>query len=68
VPPLGAYRTFQVPIADIAALTGVALDQLAAVDLLHAEPSLAPPRPGETGGSWVELRSFDDVVTGASGP
>ena len=68
VPPLGAYRTFQVPIADIAALTGVALDQLTAVDLLHAEPSLAPPRPGETGGNWVELRSFDDVVTGASGP
>ena len=28
VPPLGAFRTFQVPIADIAVLAGVDLDQL----------------------------------------
>jgi endonuclease G, mitochondrial len=34
VPPLGAFRTFQVPIADIAALTGVLLDQLVLVDVL----------------------------------
>jgi endonuclease G len=65
VPPLGAFRTFQVPVADIASLTSVPLDQLAAVDLLHAEPSLAPPRPGQTAASWVELGSFDDVVLAA---
>jgi endonuclease G, mitochondrial len=63
LPPLGAFRTFQVPIADIAAVTGVPLDQLAAVDLLPTEPSVAPPRPGEAGAGWVELRSLADVVT-----
>jgi len=65
LPPLGAYRTFQLPIADIGAMTGLGLDQLAAVDLLHTEPSLAPPPPGQTGAGWVELHSLEDVVTGA---
>ncbi len=62
VPPLGPFRTFQVPIADVGVLTGVGLDQLATADLLHTEPSLAPPRPGEAAGGWVELHSLDDVV------
>jgi endonuclease G len=31
--PLGAFRTFQVPIADIAILVGVGLDQLDAIHL-----------------------------------
>jgi endonuclease G len=65
VPPLGPFRTFQVPVADIAALTGVALDQLVAVDLLPSEPTLAPTPPGGAGGGWVELRSLDDVVVAA---
>ena len=64
LPPLGAYRTFQLPIADIGAMTGLGLDQLAAVDLLPTEPSLAPPPPGQTGAGWVELHSLEDVVTG----
>jgi endonuclease G len=68
LPPLGAYRTFQVPIADIAGLTGLGLDQLAAVDLLPTEPSFAPPPPGEVGSGWVELRSLEDVVTRPSAP
>jgi len=57
-PPLGPYRTFQVPIADIAALTGVALDQVAAADLL-------PPveaAPGQPVRAWVELQTLEDVV------
>ena len=41
-PPPGAFRTFQVSITDIAALTGLDLDQLAAVDRLPAVPG----RPG----------------------
>jgi endonuclease G len=65
VPPLGAFRTFQVPIADVAALAGVPMDQLVAVDLLHAEPSIAPPRPGEAAGGWHELTSLADVVLAA---
>ncbi|MCW2698959.1 MAG: non-specific endonuclease [Blastococcus sp.] len=67
-PPLGAFRTFQVPIADIASLTGVPLDQLAAVDLLPAQPSFAPPQAGQAAGGWVELRSLEDVVTAAPAP
>jgi endonuclease G len=65
VPPLGPFRTFQVPIADLATVSGVPLDQLAAVDLLPAEPSLVPPLPGETAAGWVELSSLQDVVLGA---
>jgi endonuclease G len=64
LPPLGAFRTFQVPIADIGALSQLGLDQLAAVDLLPTEPSLAPPPPGRAGAGWVELHSLEDVVTG----
>jgi len=63
LPPLGAFRTFQLPIADIAGLTGLALDQLAAADLLPAQASVAPPSPGETGAGWVELHSLEDVVS-----
>jgi endonuclease G, mitochondrial len=43
LPPLGPFRTFQVPIADIAALAGVALDQLVAVDLLQSAVTGAAP-------------------------
>ncbi|MGZ4570401.1 MAG: DNA/RNA non-specific endonuclease [Blastococcus sp.] len=63
-PPLGAYRTFQVPIASIAALAGVRLDELAAVDQLHAPPAVAaapPPAPGHAAPGWVELHALDDV-------
>ncbi|GAA3651958.1 AMP-binding protein [Microbacterium marinilacus] len=42
VPDLGPFRTFQVPVADIAALTGLDLGQLAVADVLppaaRAEP------------------------------
>ena len=60
-PPLGAYRTFQVPIADIAALAGVGLDQLVAVDRMGVGPAEAPPAPGRPAGGWVELRTLDDI-------
>lgn len=36
VPPLGPFRTFQVPIADIAALTGLVMPDLVAADRLPA--------------------------------
>jgi endonuclease G len=63
VPPLGAFRTFQVPIADIAVLTGVDLDQLILVDRLGAPVTgETPPPPGRTSSTWVELGSLDDLV------
>lgn len=63
-PPLGPFRTFQVPIAHIAELTGIGLDQLAMADVLKNAPAEAggPPPAGEAAGSWVPLTSLEDVV------
>lgn len=65
-PPLGEYRTFQVPIADIATMAGLRLDQLIAVDRLPAPvaPMETPPEPGQVAGGWVELETLDDVRLG----
>ena len=62
IPPLGAFRTFQVPIADIAGLAGLDLDQLALVDRLGAPVTgEEPPPPGRATANWVELGSLEDV-------
>ena len=62
-PPLGEFRTFQVPIADIAVLAGMDLDQLILVDRLGAPATgEVPPPPGGTSSTWVRLGSLDDVV------
>jgi endonuclease G len=60
VPPLGAFRTFQVPIADIAVLAGIDLGPLAAADVLQPAPD-AEVR-GEDG--WRLLRAPEDVFLG----
>jgi endonuclease G, mitochondrial len=63
VPPLGEFRTFQVPIADIAVLAGLDLDQLVLVDRLGAPVTgETPPPPGRTSSTWKELGSLDDMV------
>ena len=59
-PPLGAFRTFQAPIADVAALTGLDLDQLAAVDRLPALVGQAAGDPDVPAG-WVELADLAQV-------
>ncbi|UWF77491.1 MULTISPECIES: DNA/RNA non-specific endonuclease [Microbacterium] len=51
---LGAFRTFQVPIAEIAELTGVDLGPLPDADVLAARTA----RPGE----WRMLRTPADIV------
>ena len=61
-PPLGAFRTFQVPIADIGALSGVLVDQLAAVDRMPVPPSDEAPAPGQAAGGWVQLRELSDIT------
>lgn len=57
-PPLGPFRTFQVPIRDIAALTGLDLDQLMAVDRMPIAAALPSARVTET---WRELHSPEDL-------
>ncbi|BDM69083.1 hypothetical protein HEK616_25700 [Streptomyces nigrescens] len=53
-PPLGAYRTFQVPVSDIAELTSLDLGPLPAVDLM---PVVRAPEE-----RWKRLASHDDIV------
>jgi len=57
-PPLGPFRTFQVPVRDIAALTGLDLDQLAAGDRMPIAAALPSARVTET---WRELHSPEDL-------
>ncbi|PCE16207.1 endonuclease [Microbacterium sp. SZ1] len=54
-PPLGAYRTFQVPIADIASTTGIDLGPLTDADVLPHRLSVWPVER-------IPLRSADDIL------
>ena len=53
-PPLGAFRTFQVPIADITGITGVDFGPLADADVLD--------RADLRAGGWRALRSAGDTI------
>ncbi|MFJ9643748.1 DNA/RNA non-specific endonuclease [Streptomyces sp. NPDC004244] len=53
-PPLGPFRTFQVPVSDIVQLTGLNLGPLPAVDLMPV--SRAPAE------RWKQLESYDDMI------
>ncbi|RAX16765.1 DNA/RNA non-specific endonuclease [Pseudarthrobacter sp. AG30] len=57
-PPLGPFRTFQAPIRDIAALTGLTLGQLVAADRMPIAAALPAARVTST---WRELRSPEDL-------
>lgn len=57
-PPPGAFRTFQVPIRDIATLTGLDLDQLTAVDRMPIAAALPRARVTST---WRRLHSPEDL-------
>ena len=52
--PLGGFRTFQVPISEIATLAGVDVGPLVAADVL-------PPRTVRAE-EWIPLQSDDDIV------
>ncbi|MET0725230.1 MAG: DNA/RNA non-specific endonuclease [Leifsonia sp.] len=52
-PVLGPYRTFQVPVADIAAATGLVMDELVAADRLPQSVRAA---------GWLELEAPGDIV------
>ncbi|MGW1375966.1 DNA/RNA non-specific endonuclease [Streptomyces sp. NPDC002446] len=53
-PPLGAFRTFQVPVSDVVELTSLDLGPLPAADLM---PALRAPRE-----RWRRLTSHDDIM------
>lgn len=53
-PPLGAFRTFQVPVAEIEALSGVDLGVLPDIDVLA--------RKTARGDGWRMLSSPEDIV------
>jgi endonuclease G len=55
IPPLGGFRAFQVPVADVAGLTGLAMPELQAADRLV----VVGARPGQR---WRELGSVAEVV------
>lgn len=53
-PPLGAFRTFQVPVAEIAELTGLDLGRMPEADVLDERTVRA--------GEWRLLSTADDIV------
>ncbi|PRZ08545.1 endonuclease G [Isoptericola sp. CG 20/1183] len=65
VPPLGPFRTFQVPVADVERLTGLGLGPLVAADVRGPapdrplEPRTVSHRPPS---GWTELTGPADVV------
>lgn len=63
VPSLGAFRTFQVPIADIEELAGVDLGALVEADVLAPIDELRD-HEGRGGDAWRPLRAPEDVYLG----
>ena len=61
VAPLGAFRTFQVPISDIGALAGVDFGPLASVDVFGDGAEL------RRGAMWRELSESADIRLARSG-
>ncbi|WP_306922534.1 DNA/RNA non-specific endonuclease [Arthrobacter globiformis] len=58
VPPLGPFRTFQVPIRDIAVLTELDVDQLIEVDRMPIAATLGAAPVGST---WRTLGNVEDL-------
>jgi endonuclease G len=59
-PPLGPFRTYQVPVAEVARLTGLDLGPLVAADVLPAAPRTAGAEAGPPG--WRELTGPGGIV------
>jgi endonuclease G len=61
-PPLGPFKTYQVPIADIGTLTGLDVEQLSTADQFMP---VATPHDASDKAGWVRLASFDDITLSA---
>jgi endonuclease G len=60
-PPLGPFRTFQVPVADVAAVAGLDLGALTAADVLEPVPAATPQRSPEPE-LWRRLRAWSEIT------
>ena len=58
IPPPGAFKTFQVPVRDIADLTGLAMPVLLAADVLQPVGASAA---AERVDSWIPLMTTTDI-------
>lgn len=63
-PPLGPFKTFQVPVRDIADLTGLTMPVLLDADIL--QPVLAGAAERAT--HWIPLASESDITLSAAHP
>jgi endonuclease G len=57
-PPLGPFKTFQVPIRDIADLTGLTMPALLEADILQPVPAGAAERADH----WIPLTNESDIT------
>ncbi|WP_278235660.1 DNA/RNA non-specific endonuclease [Isoptericola sp. AK164] len=66
VPPLGPYRTFQVPVADLADLTGLDLGPLVGADVVPTERRALEPlaAAGPPSAGWTELSEPAAITLG----
>ncbi len=60
-PPLGPFRTFQVPVGDVAAVTGLELESLVTADVLEPVPAAVPPRTPSPE-HWRELHAWNEIT------
>ncbi|MET4782751.1 DNA/RNA non-specific endonuclease [Glaciihabitans sp. UYNi722] len=60
-PPLGPYRTYQVPVSDVAELTGLKLGQLVAADRFATAAVPHGTTDGDHPG-WIRLKGREDIV------
>ncbi|GAA1864642.1 hypothetical protein GCM10009751_23460 [Myceligenerans crystallogenes] len=69
IPPLGPFRTYQVPVVDVASLTSIDLGNLLTADVLGLQPEPQPDaEPGEIliqrvpqARRWTELSGSDQI-------
>lgn len=59
-PPLGPFRTFQVPVADVAAVAGLDLGPLVEADVLQPVPAAVPGRSPDPA-LWHELHDWSEI-------
>ncbi|RWZ51231.1 DNA/RNA non-specific endonuclease [Labedella phragmitis] len=58
-PPLGPFRTFQVPVRDVAEIADLEVGALSDADVLEPVPAAVPPRELPV---WRELVSWNEIT------